>query len=103
MRLVFARAARRDLDDIVSYIALDDPAAAEQVFRRIESAGRHLLEFPGIGRPGRLSGTREFPIPGLPYMIVYTVGTDMVTIVAVFHGARDLPAALAQRNKEHPS
>ena len=50
-----------------------------------------------MGRSGRLPGTREFSLPSLPYVIVYVVGADAVTILAVFHGSRDLARALAER------
>jgi toxin ParE1/3/4 len=33
----------------------------------------------------------------LPYLVVYQVTADRVTILAIFHTARDLPKALAQR------
>jgi len=35
LRIIIAAAAERDLDGIATYIATDDPAAAEAVFRRI--------------------------------------------------------------------
>ncbi|MCK6453982.1 MAG: type II toxin-antitoxin system RelE/ParE family toxin [Alphaproteobacteria bacterium] len=100
MRLVFAEPAERDLDNIIDYIALDNPAAAEQVFRTIVATTERLREFPEMGRPGRLPGTREFPVASLPYVVVYEVHDDAVMILAVFHGARDLARALAQRKLE---
>ena len=53
-----------------------------------------------MGRSGRLPGTREFPVTNLPYLIVYEVGAEVVTILAVFHAARDLARALAERSAE---
>lgn len=100
MRLAFARAARRDLDAIVDYIALDNPAAAEKVFRDIVSTARRLAEVPGMGHTGRLPHTREFTLPGLPYLIVYQAAAETVTVLAVFHGARDLADALLERQNE---
>jgi toxin ParE1/3/4 len=100
MRVVFARAARRDLDSIIDYIALDNPAAAEKVFRAIIATTKRLAAFPDMGRPGRLPDTRELTVKGLPYLIVYQVGGDAVTVLAVFHGARDLVRALAERRNE---
>lgn len=97
MQLVFAEPAERDLDAIIDYIALDNPAAAEKVFRTIVAAAGRLIRFPEIGRAGRLPDTRELTVVPLPYLIVYQVAADAVTILAVFHGARDLAAALAER------
>ena len=100
MRLVFAAPAERDLDSIIDYIALDNPAAAETVYRAIVTTARRLTDFPRMGRPGRLPDTREFPVTPLPYLIVYEVGADVVTVLAVFHTARDLARALAERRSE---
>lgn len=97
MRLVFAEPAESDFKDIIDYIALDNPAAAEKVYRAIVAAAGRLTRFPEIGRVGRLPDTRELTVVPLPYLIVYQVTADAVTVLAVFHGARDLAAALAER------
>ena len=99
MRLVFTRLAADDLDDIIDYIALDNPPAAKRVYQAIAAAAEGLRELPHIGRPGRLPGTRELSVDALPYIIVYQVDADTVTILAVFHGARDLPRALRERRE----
>jgi toxin ParE1/3/4 len=39
-------------------------------------------------------------VSSLPYLIVYEVGADVVTILAVFHATRDLARALAERKSE---
>lgn len=92
-RLGIAEPAARDLAHIVDYIALDNPASAENVYREIVQAAERLPEFPALGRPGRHPETRELSIKGLPYLIVYEVGVDTVTILAVFHTSRDLSQA----------
>jgi len=99
MQLVFAQTARQDLRDIIDYIALENPAAAEKVFRAIVAVTRQLVDFPELGHAGRLPDTRELAVAGLPYLIVYQVARNAVTIIAVFHGARDLVRALAERRK----
>lgn len=96
-KLVIAEPAARDLEGIVDYIALDNPSAAEGVYRGIVAAAQKLPQFPALGRPGRHPETRELSIPNLPYLIVYEVSVEMVTILAVFHTARDLSQALRER------
>lgn len=98
-RLVISGPAARDLEEILDYIALDNPAAAERVYRAIEAAAQKLPQFPGLGRKGRHPETRELSVPGLPYLIVYHTSPDAVTILAVFHGARDLARALRERRQ----
>ncbi|WP_288198345.1 type II toxin-antitoxin system RelE/ParE family toxin [uncultured Pleomorphomonas sp.] len=96
-KLVIAEPAVRDLEGIVDYIALDDLAAAEAVYRGIVDAAGKLPHFPALGRPGRHPETRELSVSDLPYLIVYEVDAETVTILAVFHTARNLVQALRER------
>lgn len=95
--LVIAEPAAHDLENIVDYIASDNPIAAGHVYRAIVHSAERLPEFPSLGRPGRYPETRELSVAGLPYLIVYAVGGDAVTILAVLHTSRDLAAALRER------
>ena len=95
--LVIAEPAARDLEGIVDYIALDNPDAAESVYRGIVSAAEKLPEFTALGRPGRHPETRELSIADLPYLIVYEVESEAVTILAVFHTSRDFARVLRDR------
>jgi len=96
MRLAFAAQARRNIDSIVDTIASDNPKAAEKVYRTIMTTASRLRDFPEMGHAGRVPGTREFSVPSLPYLIVYRGEVDGVTILAVFHGARDLARLFRQ-------
>jgi len=44
-----------------------------------------------MGHVGRASGTYEWLVVGLPYVIVYEIdeAAQEVAIIAVFHGAQD--------------
>ena len=97
MELVFAETAARDLGLIIDYIAIDNSAAAEKVFRAIMGLVERLRQFPHIGHVGRIKATRELSVASLPYIAVYRVDTEAVTIVAVFHAARDLARAIRER------
>jgi toxin ParE1/3/4 len=99
-RLLFAEPAARDLDGIIDYIALDNPVAAEKVYRSIVEAADRLRRFPELGRPGRLHETRELSISALPYLVVYEADPETVTVLAVFHTSRDLARALAERQQQ---
>ncbi len=57
------REAIRNLVEEGEYIALDDPDLALEVTRRIRTAVDNLAQFPHLGRPGRVSGTRELVVP----------------------------------------
>ena len=91
MRILWTNRARRQLSAIVNYILLDNPSAAEHVYEAINHSVDRLATFPETGRPGRVSGTRELVIPGLPYIIPYRLQGQMVEILAIFHAARRWP------------
>ena len=93
--VVWSDAARRDYLDIMRYISEDDPFAADSVAERLDAAALRLGRLP-TGRRGRIVGTYEKVVTGLPYIIAYAIGPypaggEVVTILHVIHGARDWP------------
>ena len=84
-------AARKDLLDIFDYILEDDPQAAARVLDRIEEAVGLLTDHPGMGRPGRVEGTRELVIAGLPYIVPYAHRRDRIYVLRVLHGSMRWP------------
>jgi plasmid stabilization system protein ParE len=84
------------LDDLkaqIEYIATDNPIAARRVSARMRSAAASLAQM-ATGRRGRVEGTYEKVIRGLPYTIAYAIsprpgGGEVVTILRVIHGSRD--------------
>ncbi len=91
MRVLWLGKAVADLDAIEAFIGRDNPAAARAMEQRIESAVRLLERQPHLGRPGRVDGTRELVVAGTPYLVVYSVLSGAVRILAVFHGAQQRP------------
>jgi addiction module RelE/StbE family toxin len=82
LRLRWTPTASHDLDAIEAYIAQNNPLAASQtVLRIIEQAG-NLADHPGLGRPGRVAGTRELVISSTPYIVPYKAqGNEIVILV----------------------
>ncbi len=93
MRVKWLRKALRNLDDEAAYIAIDDPAAARLVAARVLNAVAQLVDQPGLGRPGRVPGTRELVVLKTRYVVPYRVRGETVEILRVFHSARRLPSA----------
>jgi toxin ParE1/3/4 len=91
VEIVWRRVALDDLQSIREFIERDNPAAAVRVHAALRSAVDPLADFPHIGRAGRVSGTRELVLPGLPYIVVYRVTGDQVRILAVIHTSRRWP------------
>lgn len=91
MNVIIREAAYADLDRIYAWIAKDRLSAAVSVVNRILESAERLGRFPYIGHKGRVSGTYEWVVPGLPYLIVYEVRAehDEIAILALFHGAQD--------------
>jgi len=91
MRVRWLRTALRNLDEEASFIAADDAAAARLVVERVLEAVAQLAEQPGLGRPGRVPGTRELVVPKTRCIVPYRVRGDAVEILRVFHTSRRLP------------
>lgn len=91
MRVRWLRAALAELDAEAEYIARDNPKAASKIVGYIATAVDRLARHPSMGRPGRVSGTRELVVSGTPYIIPYRVRGDFVEILRVFHAARKWP------------
>lgn len=100
MRLVWTRRGRADLEEIVDYIMQDNPAAAVSVLDCIEETAGDLVDHPGMGRPGRVAGTRELVIAGLPWILPYLATGDRITVLRVLHTARQWPGEFDNGNGE---
>lgn len=92
MRLTWGPRARRDLHDLVAYIAEESPQRAELMAQRILTTAQLLSKMPGIGRPGRVQGTRERIAGRTPYILAYKVASGRIRILRVYHGARRWPS-----------
>jgi addiction module RelE/StbE family toxin len=92
VKLVWSKAALRDLFEIAEYIARDSERTAELVEVRIHETAALIVQFPRIGRVGRVTGTRERAVPDTPYILAYRILSNRVRILGVYRGARRWPA-----------
>jgi addiction module RelE/StbE family toxin len=76
------------------HIARDNPAAAEKIIGRILDAAERLADYPSMGRPGRIEGTRELVITGTPFIVTYRIRRNDLQILAVMHTSRKWPEEL---------
>jgi len=83
--------ALANLDAEAAFVALDNPAAAARLVDTIARTDELLAQHPGLGRPGRVEGTRELVVADTPYLVPYRVRNNVVEILRVFHGARKWP------------
>jgi toxin ParE1/3/4 len=91
VRIAWLRAAERNLEEQLEYIAERNPRAANTLADKIDATVASLADHPRRGRPGRIAGTRELVVPGTPYVVVYMLGADYVRIHRVLHGAQRWP------------
>ena len=91
MKVRWTRKALSNLDDAVQYIAADKPTAAKNVAKQIWEAAQIFADQPGIGRPGRVAGTRELVVSGLPYILPYVEKGSAVFILRVMHTSMKWP------------
>jgi toxin ParE1/3/4 len=95
MTPIWSPEAIADLTALRAYISQDDPAAAQRVVLHIIHNVEELLSSNlEMGRPGRVSGTRELVIPKTPFIVPYRVQGNAIQILRVFHGARRWPEHL---------
>ncbi|NCJ05375.1 type II toxin-antitoxin system mRNA interferase toxin, RelE/StbE family [Synechococcales cyanobacterium C] len=91
MQARWLRKALRNLEQAHDYIAKDDPEAAIRTALKIQVAVEQLVQFPLMGRVGRVKGTRELVIANTPYFVVYRLKDNTVEILRVLHTSRRYP------------
>jgi toxin ParE1/3/4 len=94
VNIVWSPRAIEHLAHLRAYIARDDPKAANRIASASLEAVERLAELPNLGRPGRVTGTRELVVPGTQYVIPYRVRGDRLEVIAVFHGRQKWPKRL---------
>ena len=97
MKVVWSAAAIDHLESIQAYIALDAPGRAGRFVRKLVAAVEPLSDFPRIGRVVSEGDGRHREVLVDPYRIIYRIEGELVYVVAVVHGARDLRALLERR------
>lgn len=103
MRVTYLSLAVWDLVEIRSYIAANDPDAAQQIGKRLAQIINRLAALPNLGKPGRVFGTRELITPKISktaYIIVYRVKSERIEILRVLPGMRDINRILDEEEPE---
>jgi toxin ParE1/3/4 len=88
VEIVWSPIALERLREIQTYIAVDSPAAAERMASRILAVVEALKLHPHLGHPSAEPEIRELVIGGTPFIILYRVKGQRVTINTIWHGAQ---------------
>jgi addiction module RelE/StbE family toxin len=92
MAVFWTPEAQQDRNDIYDYIEADNPAATLTLDELFAKNAARLLEYPGLGRIGRVKGTRELVVhPN--YVVISDLAGDRVRVLRVIHAARHWPSA----------
>ena len=88
VEIVWSALARTRLREIRAYVARDKPQAAERLATRIVALVEALRNHPQLGRVGAEPGIRELVIGSTPYIVLYRVQGQRVTIGTIWHAAQ---------------
>lgn len=92
MRLFWTPEAIDDRRLIYEYIEADNPRAALVLDAVFSESARRLVEHPGVGRPGRVAGTRELVVRK-NYILICDTSGNRLRVLRVLHAARQWPPA----------
>ena len=96
-RFLFGRYVEDDLGEIRDYIAKESPESALRLMVRFFGAFRLLAHHPELGHV-----REDLPVPSLrfwpvgPYLVIY-LAEKPIEVVAIVHGARDVPSVVNRR------
>jgi toxin ParE1/3/4 len=89
MRIRWTPFAADDLEHIYEYLSLHEPHHARPTVIALREAIYSLKQFPHLGRPGVMDGTRELLHERLPYIVAYRVKDDTVEILHIWHPSQN--------------
>lgn len=82
--------ALEDVEAMATFIAQDNPAAADRMTDLVFEAAERLATGPYHYRPGRVPGTREAVVhPN--YILVYVVRADAIRVLRLLHARQQYP------------
>ncbi len=85
--------ASRNRFEQLDYIAQDNPLAAADQDDKIERQVNMLYEYPKLGRPGRVKGTRELVISRTPFVLVYRLkSAQRIEVLTLLHESQLWPS-----------
>ena len=95
MKVVFTEEAKRDLDDLRTYLRPLSPSGLANVVAALENCIRLVTDNPGIGRPTPRKDVREAIEPRYGVVIPYVLKADTLFVLRIYRSKRrplDYPA-----------
>ena len=91
MKVHYTETALAEVNDILSYIAKDNPLAADEVGAVMRATITRLADFPRLAIETNVPDVRVAPVLPYRYLIFYSVDDDSLVIRNVRHTARKWP------------
>jgi toxin ParE1/3/4 len=92
MKIIVSDKADNDLMQISSYMSQQSLQATQSILDEINRCFVNLTSFPLRGSPRPDLGRDVRSTIVSPYLILYAVRRDHVTVLRVLHGSRDIEA-----------
>lgn len=92
MRVNWTETAIEHLSSIHGYVAQNSPAYAQRIVDQLTLRSQQISQFPYSGRT-----VPELDLPQVrevvegPYRIIYRILPDQIDVLAVIHGAQQMP------------
>lgn len=82
--------ARVQYATVIDFVAAHNPDAADRLATVFDEAFERACQFPYIGRPGRIAGTREL-IVHPNYLAIYQITPDAIDVLRILHARQLYP------------
>ena len=92
MRIFWTPESLDDRRAIYDYIEAANPLAALNLDELFSEKVRNLIDHPGLGRIGRVTGTRELVVHN-NYILIYDTTAESVRVLRVPHAGMQWPPA----------
>jgi toxin ParE1/3/4 len=92
--------AETDMEEILQYLNQNNPVVAERLATTFHEKGQALAQFPEMGRlrPEIAPNLRSTLVK--PYVSFYPLDGDVVQIVRILHGKRDLRRIMQEESEK---
>ena len=107
-RIVLHPAFADDLEAVIDYIEQHTATSAEEFKQLVYATLTELATMPGAGslksfRGPQLTGIRSWSVRGFRRIpILYRPLDDGISVIAIYYGARNIPALLRRRLRNPP-
>lgn len=89
MKVRYTETALGELDEIMSYIAKDNPLAADEVAVVFQATVRRLADYPQLAIETDDPNVRVAPVLPYRYLIFYSIDHDALIVLNVRHSSRE--------------